>query len=316
MLWLFTIFLILLILTDSSWSNADGCVGVEPKYRKREIGVDQIPYIVYMEFTSMAHVNQKPYHATGIIIDRNMVLTLAYHCETAKSETFKVYAGQTYINPKIDEMRVIDYKIHPARGRLPYDQSKTLHGYFNMAPMNFCLLKLDHDFEFNENVQMAALPLPNDTLSMDVEYLTAGWGPYSDREFIQGKLGMRASSDFTKSSLFHNYAKVTDPVKCDGNLGLKDLRITEDLFCLGWDCKDYHTAYGDDGGPVVNPITPVVVGMVINWRELDKAAKPQPNVNLAYGVEWINEVRKEWTLVEVNPNVTTTVAPKRKPRLV
>lgn len=261
-------------------------------HQRRQHGIEQIPYITYLEFNNH-HVMERDYHAAGIIIDRNMVLTRAYHCEVGSSSSFRVYPGQTYVNPKLLEFRVSKYVLHPARARKTYDETKSTRGYHLLYTMDFCLLRLAGQLTLGSAIQMASLPLPLEPLDPQQPLMVSGWGPYRDMNYKQGQL---AGDGYANASLYYHITVPESTKECQEAVKGFDIKLSSDLFCLGYHCKDFHTAQGDDGAPIVNPKTQIVVGMVVNYRPFDALEKPQINAKICHAVGWINKIRKMWKI--------------------
>lgn len=288
--WAFRITLLATLLVALAWADPQCNSNI---YERRECGVSQIPYIVYIEFVNLHRPLMQLYHAAGIIIDRNIVLTRAYHCEVASAATFRVYAGQTYVHPKRREMLVKEYKLHPDRDRKTYDEAKEVHGYVMKYNLDFCLLRLTEELIMSADVQMAPLPMPNEPLHPAHDLFVSGWGPYDDAKTLQGNV---AGIGYDRAVLFNHRAQPEEDSRCDAAIRTMNIPKSKDLFCLGYRCKDYHTAYGDDGGPLLDVVSQKVVGMVINVREWDKQKMPQLNAKISVAVNWINEIRANWTV--------------------
>lgn len=269
-------------------------------FERREHGVDDIPFIVYIEFQNLHRPEEKPSaNAAGILIDRNMVLTRAYHCEVASASSFKVYPGQTYVHPKLREHQVAEYKLHPQRKGKTYDEDKSIGNYAIKYEMDFCLLRLKERVFISASIQMAPLPAADEAI-VSKTLMVSGWGPFKDKKYVQGHCASVGGTefDFSKASLFYHMAPVESTAQCAEALQSANVGLHPSLFCLGFRCKNFHTAHGDDGGPVFDTLTKKVVGMVLNVRQFDDLAKPQLNIRTSFAVKWINEVRVEWVKVE------------------
>lgn len=265
-------------------------------YERREHNIDEIPYIVYLEMVSQLVPELNPYHAAGIIIDVNMILTLAYHCETAYSLSMRVYAGQTYVNPKIQELHVVEYALHPKRGRKTLDDTGTVKKYRKMIGYNYCLLRLNGSLIWSANVQRAPLPFSYERIERGQQFMVSGWGPYKNFDYLQGRCQMMTGDDthYTRAGLFFTYSYRTPDYACERSLRKGFFLMHPTVFCLGHPCKDHHTALGDDGGPVMILKSGKVIGMVINMIEVDNDTEYQPNAELSYAADWINEMRVKW----------------------
>lgn len=272
-------------------------VACPPRYlERREHGVDQIPYIVYVEMRNMYHPEWWTYHATGTIIDSNIVLTSAYHCETSSKKTLRVWAGQTYVNPKTQQMNVVEYLLHPKRERKTYDEIKDLKDYERKLDYNFCLMRLDKSMTWSATVQRAPLPFSYEQVERGQQFMASGWGPYKTMEFVQGRCqqALGEHRNFSRASLFYSNSQRSTNEDCKKSLSMAGYSMRETIFCLGHPCKDFHTSQGDEGGPVMTVTNGKVIAMVSNINELDRMEAHTPNSDLAYAVDWINEVRKEW----------------------
>lgn len=264
---------------------------------RHEIGIEEIPFIVYLEFNNLHFTSESPAHAAGTVIDINMVLTRAYHCEVSPSASFRLYPGQTYVRPKLHEKPISQYVVHPARKRLTYDESQSVHRYEMLYTMDFCLLRLPIVVDPSPNIQLAPLPMPDEELHPGHRMLVSGWGPYHDKDYIQGSslIGRDGVADYTKASLFHHRPPVENYTICRDVLKSVGIEMDRSMFCLGFRCRDCHTALGDDGGPILDPVIEKVVGMVVNVRLLDRGDFPQLNIMTSYAVDWINDVRGRWS---------------------
>lgn len=265
-------------------------------YERREHGIDMIPYLAYLEMDNQNARWLKPYHASGIIIDENMILTRAYHCEVSRASSFRVLTGETYIWP--DNGRpysfVAEYAVHPARQRRTLDDGNTIVNYKMLYDMDFCLLRLKDRIMMTSSRQMAPLPQAGDSF-LTGNVLVSGWGPHHNAAYLQGRCRTKTRQyEHFRSPPFYHQIYPTDKSFCQETLGRAGITMTDNMFCLGYACKDMHTALGDDGGPVLSTIKQKVVGMVVNVRAFDDSKKPQLNLWLAPAVEWINTVRMEW----------------------
>lgn len=280
-----------------------GCLMACPErtYERREHALDQMPYIVYIEMQSHDRLDLSPYTASGIIIDVNMVLTLAYHCETSYSQTMVVYAGQYYINPKNSPNYVQHYELHPDRDGETMDLVGGISNYKYNLEFNFCMLRLRHNLVWSPTIQRAPLPFNYEKIGLNEQLMVSGWGPFRDTGFIQGKCqAALGKAKYIRAGLFFSVSPRVESHLCKDSLRHAGFdALPNDVFCLGHPCKDYHTALGDDGGPVVHVDSGKVVGMVMNLRDNDEAEEYQTNADLRYAVDWINNLRPQW----VNPPI-------------
>lgn len=269
---------------------------------RREHGIDLMPYLAYLEMDNI-HLSIPEYVAAGIIIDRTIILTRAYHCEVAPLSSFRVLTGETFVFPKGHFEPVDEYRLHPARrDRKTYGPGFDRKVYQISYDMDFCLLRLRFPLQWNQNRQMAPLPAVGEDLIMSTTKFVSGWGPFWDRKTIQGRCraGTR-NEEYRRSPPFYHMAPVETTDRCRKALMEAKIILTDSMFCLGYWCKDFHTAQGDPGGPVFDIEVNKVVGMVVNIREWDNNFRPQLNMKLEPAVAWINQVRLLWN-VSPSPN--------------
>lgn len=292
----FTLFLLPIILADET----DECNN--RNMERREHSIEEIPYIIGLKMENHHRPEKYGYFAAGIVIDRNMVLTLAYHCEVSMASEIRMFAGEAYILNGRNKIFAQDYMLHPQRsgpmGRKTLDElGGNLGNYTVDRSMDYCLLRLRSDIQFSQSAQKAPLPFPDDPLPGNpgsTRYLTSGWGNFLCSNCMIGNCGRsgKSYSDWNKVGLFMNLGLLIDDASCKEVM--KEVGLPEGNFCLGGFCENHHNMYGDDGGPVVDVQSQTVVGMVVNVREFDTKEKPQQMIRLAPAVQWINEMRAKW----------------------
>lgn len=83
---------------------------------------------------------------------------------------------------------VVRYDIPETRrreGAVTYDEVKSVTGYKFRPENDFCILLLNGHFNLSESVQVAALPVINETITGDIKQVS-GWGDFQNPETIQG----------------------------------------------------------------------------------------------------------------------------------
>lgn len=264
---------------------------------RREHSIEDIPSLIGLTMSNK-HVPGDD-RAVGIIIDRNMVLTLAYHCEVSPAAVMRVYPGEGYIMLKRNEIGVEKYELHPYRvkemGKTTYDESNSVTGYVRNRTMDFCLLKLRQDMKWGQAVQMASLPNEDDQWPGDRNslFMTSGWGHFEKSSGMIAMCGRVGYNHLVpdKVGLFYTLSKKLSEDECRQQM--QDCTVPHTNFCMGRPCEAHHTTYGDDGGPVMDPLTMKVVAMVVNCRNYDPKGTQQMT-EMRHAVKWINEMREVW----------------------
>ena len=282
--------LLFLLLVPSSIIAQDICTN--PRYERREHSIEEIPFIAYIEYKNLVRPNVQPFHTAGTIIDLNMVLTRAVHCEVGSASTFYVYPGQNYVSPLKNHHTVSEYVIHPGRGTQTYDQRKTVRDFVVTYKMDFCLLRLKNLIELSAAAQLAPLPLPKTEIDYNRKVMISGWGPYRNVTFIHGQRA--AASNLRYAGLLHHMAPIESDADCAAALKTENITKTPEVFCTGYRCKDRKAVYGDDGGPVFDVVTQTVVGIVGNFKKWETLEKPSINFKITHALEWINQHRLQW----------------------
>lgn len=218
--------------------------------------------------------------------------------------------GQSYVHPFKNTYTVLEYLLHPRRRMLGFKlfdegNGKDVPNYnWNERRWQFCLLKIDPGIDtWSAFVQKAPLPHPDDPWDEKAELIPFGWGDFMCPWYArQGVVIWWAFAGFKLESatLFYHLAPQASSKDCKFNMGGKDWGgyfgewHEDQYFCLEYKCTNHHTLDGDQGGPVYNPKTQKVVGMVVNVREWQKWKRPQLNLKLSIAVPWLNEMREKW----------------------
>ena len=276
----------------SSSSRVDSCAkGDYEYYSRRANGIDEFPFIAYMTMYNNWKPHIIPYAASGTIIARNVIMTRAYHCEVSPSSSFKVRAGYSYVlQPNMVDHRVAEYAVHPKRNRKTHDERGLASGYTFLYSFDFCLLRLKELLPLTPGFQLSALPHFMEPLITTHTFITTGWGPMNKTNFIQGLNHDLVSDD--KVSLFYQEHVLYKASDCQKFF---TARLQPDQFCLSCSCRDRKTAWGDDGGPVIDAATWKVVGIVVNGDGSDPDNVLSLYSMTSHAVDWIVGISQRWS---------------------
>jgi len=218
----------------------------------------------------------------GSIYNKSTIITAA-HCCVSLTQGHVHLKDQRIIAGKIDRHA-------PVNGQELSIRSYIIHPYYNGGHHNdICLLTLENDLKFNDNVK--AIALNNETIEVGTKCIVSGWGaPREGRPVYSDILQYVELELWSNDQCNKAFEDLVNPVTIDPT--------TE--ICAYFNHKD--TCTGDGGAPFVCNGT--LTG-IRSWG-IGCARQGLPGVytNVKTYVDWIKE-----NLVAPTTVAPTTVAP-------
>ncbi|KID82132.1 Peptidase cysteine/serine, trypsin-like protein [Metarhizium guizhouense ARSEF 977] len=199
--------------------------------------VGEIPFIVSIQRLSR-HV------CGGTLLDSTTVLSAA-HCFEKESDNLTIRAGTLDARTGGVVVNVTAVKIHPNWG--------TLWSGPSFAENDISIIKLSTPIEASHTIRFTSLPPNSSTPEPGSSMVVAGWGHQSVLPPNANLSSLRPAAKLSKVPIYIHPLE-----ECKKLWHFLENRET--VFCAGGDGKG--SCALDSGGPVFDPVTGYVVGIV------------------------------------------------------
>lgn len=174
----------------------------------------------------------------GVIVGQRWILTAA-HCVPNKAHSSLVVRVGEHNLLKPDSY-TRDYSLHQVHTHPNYSRMSVYKNLFQINNADIALLKTVHDIHLSEYAWPICFPPLNVPL-LDQEALVIGWGKKSEK------------SDFYSEMLQKVQVKIISDEQCSNWFKLtgRELQITDQILCAGYQDGGKDACHGDSGGPLL-----------------------------------------------------------------